>query len=116
MSLRNPHEWDVFFYSLGGLEIARELFAAVGMPYVGPIQHSANIIHSKVPIRSIEAFRGRKMRVPRGMVAELFPAAGAQSTLLQGGELFPPLDKGTIAVAAYTRPATHTPIRLPQVH
>src|SRR3546814_5159734 len=21
MSLRNPHEWDVFFYSLGGLEV-----------------------------------------------------------------------------------------------
>src|SRR3546814_3030255 len=55
MSLRNPHEWDVFFYSLGGLEIARELFAAVGMHYVGPIQHGANIIHSKVPIRSIRS-------------------------------------------------------------
>jgi len=64
---RNPHEWDVFYYSLGGLEIARELFAAEGMYYVGPIQHGANIIHSKVPIRSIEDFRGRKMRVPGGM-------------------------------------------------
>src|SRR3546814_17472904 len=86
MSLRNPHEWDVFFYSLGGLEIARELVAAVGMHYVGPIQHGANIIHSKVPIRSIEDFRGRKMRVPGGMVAELFQAAGAKTTLLTGGE------------------------------
>src|SRR3546814_9299564 len=60
MSLRNPHEWDVFFYSLGGLEIARELFAAVGMHYVGPIQHGANIINSKVQIRTIAEFRGRK--------------------------------------------------------
>src|SRR3546814_4814028 len=105
MSLRNPHEWDVFFYSLGGLEIARELFAAVGMHYVGPIQHGANIIHSKVPIRSIEDFRGRKMRVPGGMVAELFQAAGAKTTLLPGGEIFPALDKGTIDVADYTGPA-----------
>ena len=22
MGLRNPHEWDVFYYSLGGLELA----------------------------------------------------------------------------------------------
>src|SRR3546814_5424140 len=86
LGLRNPHEWDVFFYSLGGLEIARELFAAVDMHYVGPIHHGANIIHSKVPIRSIEDFQGRKMRVPGGMVAELFQAAGATTTLLPGGD------------------------------
>ncbi|SVC48240.1 uncharacterized protein METZ01_LOCUS301094, partial [marine metagenome] len=34
---RNPHEWDVFYYALGGLEIARELFAKQRMHYVGPI-------------------------------------------------------------------------------
>src|SRR5690606_36316527 len=27
LGMRNPHEWDTFFYSLGGLEIARELYA-----------------------------------------------------------------------------------------
>ena len=59
MGLRNPHEFDVFYYGLGGLELARELFAKQGMYYVGPIHHGPNIIHSKVPIRSIEDFRGR---------------------------------------------------------
>jgi TRAP-type mannitol/chloroaromatic compound transport system substrate-binding protein len=104
---RNPHEWDVFYYSLGGLEIARELFKEVGMYYVGPIHHGANIIHSKVPIRSIEDFRGRKMRVPGGMVAELFQAAGAKTTLLPGSEIFPALEKGTIDVADYVGPAVN---------
>ena len=51
LGLRNPHEWDVFYYGLGGLEIARELFAAQGMMFVGPVHHGPNIIHSKVPIR-----------------------------------------------------------------
>lgn len=115
MGMRNPHEWDVFFYSLGGLEITRELFAAQGMHYVGPIQHGANIIHSKVPIRSIEDFRGRKMRVPGGMVAELFQAAGAKTTLLPGGEIFPALDKGTIDVADYTGPAINYALGFHQV-
>lgn len=102
---RNPHEWDVFFYALGGLEIARDLFKKFDMYYVGPIHHGPNIIHSKVPIRSIEDFRGRKMRVPGGMVAELFQAAGAKTTLLPGGEIFPALEKGTIDVADYVGPA-----------
>src|SRR3546814_17340075 len=114
MSLRNPHEWDVFFYSLGGLEIARELFAAVGMHYVGPIQHGANIIHSKVPIRSIEYFRGRKMRVQGGMVAALFQAAGAKTTLLQGGETYPALDQGNSEVAEYNATAYNTTLRYQQ--
>lgn len=107
LGLRKPSEWDTFFYTLGGLEIARELFAKQGMHYVGPIQHDANIIHSKVPIRSIEDFRGRKMRVPGGMVAEVFQGAGARTSLLPGSEIFPALEKGTIDVADYTGPAVN---------
>ena len=86
LGMRNPHEWDVFYYGLGGLEIARELFAKQKMHYVGPIHHGPNIIHSKVPIRSIEDFRGRKMRLPGGMVAEVFQAAGAK-TIVVGSDV-----------------------------
>ena len=84
LGLRTEGEWATFFYGLGGREIARELFAKFDMFYVGHIQHGPNIIHSKVPIRSIDDFKGRKMRVPGGMVAELFSAAGAKTTLLPG--------------------------------
>ena len=112
---RNPHEWDVFYYALGGLEIARDLFKKVGMHYVGPIHHGPNIIHSKVPIRSIEDFRGRKMRLPGGMVAEVFQAAGAKTTLLPGSEIFPALEKGTIDVADYVGPAINYALGFHQV-
>jgi len=112
---RNPHEWDVFYYALGGLEIARELFAKFDMYYVGPIHHGPNIIHSKVPIRSIEDFKGRKMRLPGGMVAEVFQAAGAKTTVLPGSEIFPALDKGTIDVADYVGPAINYDLGFHQV-
>lgn len=115
MGLRNPHEWDVFFYGLGGLQMAREMFARQGMHYVGPIHHGPNIIHSKVPIRSIDDFRGRKMRLPGGMVAELFQAAGAKTTLLPGSEIFPALEKGTIDVADYVGPAVNYALGFHQV-
>ena len=115
LSMRNPHEWDVFYYGLGGLEIARELFAKQGMYYVGPIHHGPNIIHSKVPIRSIDDFRGRKMRLPGGMVAEVFQKLGAKTTLLPGSEIFPALEKGTIDVADYVGPAVNYALGFGQV-
>lgn len=115
MSMRNPHEWDVFYYGLGGLEIARELFAKHDMYYVGPIHHGPNIIHSKVPIRSVDDFRGRKMRLPGGMVAEVFQALGAKTTLLPGSEIFPALEKGTIDVADYVGPAVNHALGFGQV-
>ncbi len=115
LGLRNPHEWDVFYYGLGGLEIARELYAAQGMHFVGPIHHGPNIIHSKVPIRSIDDFRGRKMRLPGGMVAEVFNEIGAETTVLPGSEIFPALEKGTIDVADYVGPAVNYSLGFSQV-
>src|SRR3546814_10651650 len=49
------------------------------------------------------------------MVAELFQAAGAKTTLLPGGEIFPALDKGTIDVADYTGPAINYALGFHQV-
>ncbi len=115
LGLRNPHEWDVFYYALGGLEITRELFAKFDMYYVGPVHHGPNIIHSKVPILSVDDFRGRKMRLPGGMVAEVFQAAGAKTTLLPGSEIFPALEKGTIDVADYVGPAINYALGFHQV-
>ncbi|MCZ6813075.1 MAG: TRAP transporter substrate-binding protein DctP, partial [Alphaproteobacteria bacterium] len=115
LGLRTEGEWDTFFYGLGGREIARELFAKFDMFYVGHIQHGPNIIHSKVPIRSIEDFKGRKMRVPGGMVAELFSAAGAKTTLLPGSEIFAALEKETIDVADYVGPAINYALGFHQV-
>lgn len=115
LGLRQPAEWDVFYYALGGLELAREEFAKFGLHYVGPIHHGPNIIHSKVPIRSIDDFAGRKMRLPGGIVAELFQAAGAKTTLLPGSEIFPALEKGTIDVADYVGPAINYALGFHQV-
>ncbi|MFW2371895.1 MAG: TRAP transporter substrate-binding protein DctP [Gammaproteobacteria bacterium] len=115
LGLRNPHEWDTFYYGLGGLELAREAFGKMGLHFVGPIHHGPNIIHSKVPIRSIDDFRGRKMRLPGGMVAELFQAAGAKTTLLPGSEIFPALEKGTIDVADFVGPAINYALGFHQV-
>lgn len=115
LGLRYPHEWDIFFYSKDGLKMAREIFAKQGLYYVGRIHHGANIIHSKKPIRSIQDFKDLKLRVPGGMIAETFAAAGAKTTLLPGGEVFSALEKGTIDAADYTGPAVNWDLGFQQV-
>ncbi|MBX6322217.1 MAG: TRAP transporter substrate-binding protein DctP [Rhodospirillaceae bacterium] len=115
MGLRYPHEWDVFFYSKGGLDVAREIFARQGLYYVNRIHHGPNIIHSKKPIRSIEDFKELKLRVPGGMIAQGFAAIGAKTTLLPGGEVFSALEKGTIDAADYTGPAVNWALGFQQV-
>jgi TRAP-type mannitol/chloroaromatic compound transport system substrate-binding protein len=115
MGLRYPHEWDIFFYSKGGLQAARDIFAKQGLMYVNRIHHGPNIIHSKKPIRSIEDFKDLKLRVPGGMIAEGFAAIGAKTTLLPGGEVFSALEKGTIEAADYTGPAVNWDLGFQQV-
>ena len=115
MGLRYPHEWDIFFYSHGGLQAARDLFAKQNMYYVNRIHHGPNIIHSKKPIRTIEDFKDLKLRVPGGMIAEGFAAIGAKTTLLPGGEVFSALEKGTVDAADYTGPAVNWDLGFQQV-
>src|SRR3546814_12855643 len=107
LGLRQPHEWEVFYYGLGGLELAREIYARLGMYYLGPVRHGANIIHSKKPIRSIEDFNGLRIRLPGGMVAELFQAAGAKTTMLPGSEILDALAQDNLDAAHYTGPAVN---------
>ena len=115
MGLRYPHEWDIFFYSNGGLQAARDVFAKQGLMYVNRIHHGPNIIHSKKPIRTINDFKDLKLRVPGGMIAEGFAAIGARTTLLPGGEVFSALEKGTVDAADYTGPAVNWDLGFQQV-
>jgi TRAP-type mannitol/chloroaromatic compound transport system substrate-binding protein len=115
MGLRYPHEWDIFYYSHGGLQAIRDVFAKQGMYYVNRIHHGPNIVHSKKPIRTIEDFKDLKLRVPGGMIAEGFAAIGAKTTLLPGGEVFSALEKGTVDAADYTGPAVNWDLGFQQV-
>jgi TRAP-type mannitol/chloroaromatic compound transport system substrate-binding protein len=77
------------------------------MFYVGPIQHDLNLIHSKVPIRSFEDFKGKKIRFPGGMIAEIFAEAGVSTVLLPGSEVYPALEKGVVDASDFVGPAVN---------
>jgi len=107
LALDRPDQWETWFYELGGLQIARKAFRAQNMYYVGPIQHDLNIIHSKVPIRSFEEFKGKRMRFPGGMIAEIFSQAGVSTVLLTGGEVYGALERDLITGADFVGPAVN---------
>jgi TRAP-type mannitol/chloroaromatic compound transport system substrate-binding protein len=107
LALDRPDQWETWFYELGGLQIARKAYRAHNMFYVGPIQHDLNIIHSKVPIRSFEEFKGKKLRLPGGMIAEIFSHAGVSTSILPGGEVYQALEKGLIDGADFVGPANN---------
>jgi TRAP-type mannitol/chloroaromatic compound transport system substrate-binding protein len=91
-----PDQWDTWFNELGGKEFAREAYAGQNMYWLGPVEHDDNLVHSKVPIRSFEDYRGKKIRFPGGIIADIFRSAGVSTVLLPGGEVFPALEKGVI--------------------
>ena len=105
MAMRTNAEFDVFYYSLGGLEMARELFSRHNLHFVGVVHHGPNIIHSKKPIYRIDDFRGLTMRVPGGMVSEMFSELGATTVSLPGEKIFGALQSGEIDCADYVGPA-----------
>lgn len=110
-----PAQWDTMFYGLGMLEMTREIYAKQGLFYVGPIHHDANIIHSKKPVNSLADFNGLKLRVPGGMVSEVFQAFGASTVAMPGSDIFPALEKGTIDAADYVGPAVNWELGFGQV-
>jgi TRAP-type mannitol/chloroaromatic compound transport system substrate-binding protein len=110
-----PAQWDLMFYKLGLLEKAREIYAKQGLFYVGPIHHDANIIHSKKPVKQLADMKGMKVRLPGGMVAEVFQKFGIATVSLPGSDIFPALEKGTIDAADFVGPAVNWELGFAQV-
>ena len=106
-SIDRPDHYETWYESLGGQEIAREAYGAHNMYYLGPIQHDDNLIHSKVPIRSFEDFKGKKIRYPGGIIADIYKSAGVSTVLLPGGEVYPALEKGVIDASDFVGAAVN---------
>ncbi len=105
MGLNHPHHYDMLFDSYGGTELARELWAKQGLYFVGHVQHDFNLIHSKKPIKSLDDFKGLKIRMPGGLIAECFSAIGARVVTLPGPDVFSALETGAIEAADFVGPA-----------
>ncbi len=83
----------------GGMELARELYAQYGLYFIGGVPWAAESIPAKRPLRTIEDFRGVKIRTPEGMAQEIFAAIGAAPVNLPGAEVYTALERGVVDAA-----------------
>jgi len=107
LGLDRPDQWETWYFELGGLELARRMHEAHDIFFLSPLQHDSNIIHSRVPIRSFEEFKGKKIRMPGGLIADVFVAAGAKTVFVGGDQIYPGLESGALDAADNLGPASN---------
>ena len=107
LGLDRPDQWETWYFQLGGLELARRMYEPHGIFFLAPLQHDFNIIHSRVPIRSFEDFKGKTIRMPGGMIADVFVAAGAKTVFVAGDQIYPGLESGALDAADNLGPASN---------
>ncbi|MFO0668755.1 MAG: substrate-binding domain-containing protein [Polyangiaceae bacterium] len=107
LGMDRPDQWETWYYELGGLDLARKAYEANNIHFVGMVQHDLNLIHSKVPIRSFEDFKKKKIRFPGGLIGDVFKAAGVDVATFPGGKVYGALKDGQVEAADFTGPAVN---------
>lgn len=92
----NPLHLIMWYRHGGGHELMNKIAAKWDAVFLGPIILGLESIPSKNPIRSIEDFKGVKMRSPDGIPAEIFAKLGASVSVMPGTEVYTALDTGKI--------------------
>ncbi|MBL26823.1 MAG: C4-dicarboxylate ABC transporter substrate-binding protein [Rhodospirillaceae bacterium] len=92
----SARQMEMWLYYGGGLELARELYAKYNIYYVAGVWWGVESIPAKMPIRTVEDFKGVKIRSPEGMGQEIFKAIGAAPVNIPGSEVYTALERGVI--------------------
>lgn len=94
-----PAQAEQWFYYKGGLDMLRQAYAKYNVYPVGVSWWGVESIVAKKPIKTMDDFKGVKIRSPQGMTAEILTKLGASIVVLPGGEVFSALDKGVVDAA-----------------
>jgi TRAP-type mannitol/chloroaromatic compound transport system substrate-binding protein len=111
----NTTQVKIWVHHFGGRQLAEELYSKYNVQYIGPAMISAEPIMSKVPLKSLEDFKGIKIRTPGGLTSMLFKRLGASPVPLPGGELYTALDTGVVDAAEFVTLAEDWDIGLHEV-
>jgi TRAP-type mannitol/chloroaromatic compound transport system substrate-binding protein len=100
----SPTDFRAWYYTGGGLDMAREVYASFGIRYVSPVVFADNPPRfSRKPIRTLADFKGLKIRATPGLQTAVMKTLGASPVYVPADEVFTSLDKGVFdAVSGYT--------------
>jgi TRAP-type C4-dicarboxylate transport system substrate-binding protein len=96
-----PQQIQDYCRNGGGRELLQKLFDKYqpGVTVVACGTYNREAFVSKVPIRTVDEMKGKKIRSPEGLAAEVFKRAGAAPVSLPGSEVYTALEKGVIDAA-----------------
>jgi TRAP-type mannitol/chloroaromatic compound transport system substrate-binding protein len=94
-----PYQMQKWMEYGGGNELARELYGRYGGHFVGGVWYGQETLISKRPIRTLEQFRGVKIRAPQGIGQDIFQRLGAAPVNLPGSEVYTALERGVVDAA-----------------
>ena len=99
-----PDEIDAWIHHAGGQELWDEVGAQFGIKHL-PCSNSGSQMGGwfKKEMRSLEDFKGLKMRIP-GLGGDVIKALGGTSVTLAGSEIMPALEAGTIDATEWVGP------------
>lgn len=95
-----------------GEAIGRDLYARENMHYVANVFWPSEHIPSRVPLRGVSDLENLKIRVPPGMISEIFGMAGAAVVNLPGGEVFNAFQSGVIDAVDWASPGQNYEVGL----
>jgi TRAP-type mannitol/chloroaromatic compound transport system substrate-binding protein len=93
-----------WLYDGGGIKLWHEVYEPFGM-LAFPCGNTGVQMTGwfKKEIKSVEDFKGLKMRIP-GLAGKVYASLGVDVKLLPGGEIFPALERGVIDAAEFVGP------------
>lgn len=104
------------WYSEGeGETLGRELYDAFDMHYVANVFWPSEHIPATRPLNGVADLQNLKIRVPPGMISEIFGMAGAAVVNLPGGEVFNALQSGVIDATDWASPGQNAEVGLYRV-
>lgn len=100
----NAQQMNAWLYSGGGLELWRELYAKFGLvPFPGGTTGMQMGGWFNKEIKTMEDFKGLKMRIP-GLGGKVLNNAGGTAVLTSASEIYTNLERGVIDAAEWVGP------------
>lgn len=96
--LKNPQELDHLWYELGMVDLLRQAYAPHGVLYYAPFACSSWHMWGTKQIKTLDDFKGKKIRLGTGTLAEMMEKLGASTVFLPPTECYMALKLGTIDI------------------
>ena len=92
----SPVQHDFWLYQRGGLDLVRQLYEPNNIYLLSLPYYPAEYLTSRVPIKSLEDIKGKKLVFSGAMQHKLFNKLGAATVSMPTGERVTALERGVI--------------------